>query len=221
MFTSQIRSALASDPVASQYFAGVFPSDMLPDKIPFPCSAIANTDPASKPGRHWVAFHFDSEGNGEYFDSYGKPPCNTALFNFLVDKNVKCETPDVNPVRLQGFDSDVCGQYCIAFLTKRARGKSMQNIVESFRGKTRKPGAGDTAVARSVNRMFKISKLKKRKLLPVYHSKQQQQQQHQLGGSARTSVAEQCCCSLSSCYRDRVKECRVQCKKQIKRVRKQ
>jgi hypothetical protein len=211
MFTSQIRSALASDPVASRYFAGVFPSDMLPNKITFPFSAVANTDPSSKPGRHWVAFHFDSEGNGEYFDSYGKPPCNTALFNFLIDKNVKCETPDANPVRLQGFDSDVCGQYCIAFLMKRARGKSMQDIVESFRGKTRKPGAGDAAVARSVNRVFKISKLNQRKL----------QRQHQRGGNVRTSAAEQCCCSLSSCYRDRVKECCVQCKKQNKSVRKQ
>ena len=40
----------------------------------FPCGFVANTDPSDEPGAHWVAFYFQSERKGEFFDSYGKPP---------------------------------------------------------------------------------------------------------------------------------------------------
>ena len=52
---------------------------------------VANTDPSSKPGTHWVAFYFPSKGKGEFFDSYGHPPIyyNNSFKNFL-------KTPPVN-----------------------------------------------------------------------------------------------------------------------------
>ena len=57
---------------ASQ-FVGVFARDELPliiDEIP--AIIIANTDPSTKSGSHWILFYFDNNGNVEYFDSLGK-----------------------------------------------------------------------------------------------------------------------------------------------------
>jgi hypothetical protein len=201
MYSSQIHRALASDPFASEYFAGVFPSDLLPEKITsFPCSAVANTDPASMPGKHWVAFHFDADGNGEYFDSYGEPPRNTPLFNFLIDNNVECAKPDTNPFRLQGLHSDVCGHYCIAFLSRRARGQTMKGIVESYRGKKGKPGESDEKVRKLVNKQFKIKELKRKH--PPFAAAAAQ-----VGAAGSSGEIEQCCCSLIQCCKDQLVQC--------------
>jgi len=32
---------------------------------------VANTDPADRPGQHWIAMSIDRRGNGQYFDSLG------------------------------------------------------------------------------------------------------------------------------------------------------
>ena len=51
----------------------MFARDELPliiDQIP--AIIIANTDPSTKSGSHWILFYFDNSGNVEYFDSLGK-----------------------------------------------------------------------------------------------------------------------------------------------------
>jgi hypothetical protein len=75
MNTNQIAYALEQDSITSKRFCGVFPSDRLPETIErYPCGFIANTDPSSQPGIHWVAFYFPTEHKGEFFDSYGEAP---------------------------------------------------------------------------------------------------------------------------------------------------
>lgn len=172
MFSSQIASALKSDPYVSDCFLGVFPSDRLPSKTRFPAAVVANTDPASKKGKHWVCYYFDNDGNADYFDSYGLFPPNEHLQNFLV--NSTCRTYKCNNVQLQGFDSKVCGQYCIAFLAKRARGQSMSDIVEFFEGSH--PGQKDQSMAKLVNTAYEIEQL-------------------QSGNGCR----DQCCCCALTC----------------------
>ena len=55
MNTAQIAHALEHDPVARKKFCGVFPSDKLPQTIDkYPCGIVANTDPSTKPGKHWI-----------------------------------------------------------------------------------------------------------------------------------------------------------------------
>ena len=71
MDTLQILRALRGLPVASQ---GVFPADMLPMRWTPPATIVANTDPHSQPGSHWVAMYLDNDGHCVYFDSYGVPP---------------------------------------------------------------------------------------------------------------------------------------------------
>src|SRR5882757_8853239 len=113
MYSSQIANTLLSDPYMAPYFSGVFPSDKLPSKVSYPSMFVANTDPAHKKGQHWVACVFDRQGNAEYFDSYGKAPWNVDLFKFVVGNG---SSYTLNETELQGVLSDVCGQYCIAFL---------------------------------------------------------------------------------------------------------
>ena len=88
-----------------------------------------NTDPASKPGSHWVALYVDSYRRGEYFDSYGMPPKIPALLAFLKRN---CDTWQYNERRVQGLFSSVCGQFCVYFLLNRAGGTPMEEILARF-----------------------------------------------------------------------------------------
>ena len=66
MNTVQITYALKHDNITNKQFIGVFPSDRLPKKIKhYPCGFVANTDPRTKPGTHWVAFYFPVEDQAE------------------------------------------------------------------------------------------------------------------------------------------------------------
>ena len=75
-----------------------------------------NTDPASKPGSHWVAVYIDSNKRGEYFDSYGRRPGIPALVQLL---NKNCRSWEYNQQPVQGLFSSVCGHYCVYFLLQR------------------------------------------------------------------------------------------------------
>src|SRR5438445_6914931 len=141
MYSSQISRALASDPYVSKCFEGVFPCDKLPKNVRYPSVVVANTDPESEKGEHWVCYFFDSKGNAEYFDSYGLPPSNCDLFDFFKQNGIAHE---YNHDQLQGFNSDACGHYGIAFLTCRARGESLKEIVTRFKGK--EPGQNDSKI---------------------------------------------------------------------------
>ena len=75
MNTLQIKRALERDTFTKKIFGGVFAADELPKVMnTFPCGFVANTDPSTEPGTHWVAFYFPSREKGEFFDSYGYPP---------------------------------------------------------------------------------------------------------------------------------------------------
>ena len=151
MNTAQITHALEQDPVTSKTFCGVFPSDKLPQTFDkYPCGFVANTDPSSGPGTHWVAFYFPSEEKGEFFDSYGHAP---EYYRKSFGDFLKSRAWDFNRRKLQSAWSDVCGQYCIFYLSHRARGQSMSNIVHLFNNDT---VLNDTKVSQFVKRHFKV-----------------------------------------------------------------
>jgi hypothetical protein len=153
MNTAQIVNALEQDTVTRKTFCGVFPSNKLPQTVDkYPCGFVANTDPSNKPGTHWVVFYFPTEEKGEFFDSYGQAP------NFYRDSfgdflNKHCNEWDFNKRKLQSAWSDVCGKYCIFYLSHRARGYSMRQIVQLFNDNTM---LNDAKVSKFVNNHFKV-----------------------------------------------------------------
>ena len=154
MNTAQIINALEQDPITRKTFCGVFPSDKLPQTVDkYPCGFVANTDASNEPGTHWVAFHFPSEQRAEFFDSYGQSlDYYRDSFGDFLDK--QSYEWDFNNRKLQGAWSDVCGQYCIFYLSHRARGQSMNKIVQLFNNNTM---LNDAKVSQFVKRHFKVN----------------------------------------------------------------
>lgn len=149
MNTEEITCILKSDAYTARGgFMGVFACDRLVPPAKFPALMIANTDTHDLPGTHWVAMYFDKMGNGEYFDSYGLPPFNHHLMSYFLQHG---RNHKFNVTQIQGPNTMSCGHYCIAFLVRRARGKSMNNIVNSFRGE---PGSYDLVVEHLVKTVY-------------------------------------------------------------------
>ena len=105
-------------------FDGVFSIDTLPSS---PRLLVCNTDPASEPGRHWVAIHV-RDGRGEFFDSFGRAP--NAVFERYMNRY--CFAWISNDKQLQSIISKFCGYYCIYYCLLRDRGVDMRRIVRSF-----------------------------------------------------------------------------------------
>ena len=130
MDSREIALVLSRDRFTRHHFRGVFASDELPRQtLPRPSALVVNTDPSTKPGRHWLAVYITRDGTAEYFDSYGRTPWLPSVQSFLA-KNGKGAV--YNHRRLQGIFSTVCGQYCTFFLMHRCRGWNMATILNLF-----------------------------------------------------------------------------------------
>jgi hypothetical protein len=101
-------------------FLGVFAADRIPMLNNFLCCYIVNTDPASLPGKHWVAYFHISAKSKEFFDSYGQPP--TTYFLPTYPKLM------YNTKSFQSLTSNVCGHYCIFYLYRRCRSIPLSRI---------------------------------------------------------------------------------------------
>ena len=74
MDTIQLLKNINSDILAYKYFIGVFPRDLLPQKVTYPSSFIINTDNSNKPGEHWLAIYINEDRKLHFFDPLGLPP---------------------------------------------------------------------------------------------------------------------------------------------------
>jgi hypothetical protein len=141
MNTRQLLHCVDQDKLLKKYCIGVYANDTVPRRISArPACYIVNTDPISKPGKHWYAVFLDTDGRREVFDSYGRTP--SAM-------NV-----DYNPVRIQGPLSSTCGQFCLYYLCQKVRGRSMKEIVNDFSVDF---VLNDMCVAEYVNRNFNLN----------------------------------------------------------------
>lgn len=108
------------DSGSSCRFLGVFAADQAPVRLAasdYPCAYVVNTDPASMPGQHWVAFYAQSPRHLEFFDSYGRHP--SAYVHVRAPAN--CASFIMyNPHSFQSLRSVVCGHYCVLYLVMRA-----------------------------------------------------------------------------------------------------
>ena len=128
MNTLQIDNIMRADCELSTTFEGVFASDRLPALSEQKTAMVMNLDPFKMDGSHWVCIYIENV-NGNYFDSYGLSP---SVDNFVHFLKRNCKTWTFNKTELQSYDTEVCGHYCIWFLTERARGKTMHEIVSQF-----------------------------------------------------------------------------------------
>ena len=73
--TRMLNALTREDPELKRAFRGVFPADKLPN-VPnwrvLSDAYIVNTDPAGKPGEHWLAI-WTRNRVCKVFDSYGMP----------------------------------------------------------------------------------------------------------------------------------------------------
>lgn len=112
-----------------KYFRGVFPSDKLPKTFKKPALLIANTDPSTKRGSHWIAFFIPKTGQPEYFDSLGQTPEKKEFIDFLKRHGAKFVH---NKKRLQGSFSTTCGNYCGVYLYFKSKKASFKQFLKLF-----------------------------------------------------------------------------------------
>ena len=110
-------------------FKGVYAKDdVLPVKN-FPSSMIVNESDWGTGGTHWVAIYFDQYGNSEFFDSYGKVPI-PGIMRYILKNTIG--SFNMSHVQYQAYESDVCGHYCIYYLTKKAKGIGLNSMMKQF-----------------------------------------------------------------------------------------
>lgn len=128
MDTTEITRTLAGEPG----FCGVFARDRLPKKTKRPAGLVINTDKASEPGTHWVAYYIGADGRAEYFDPLGDPIPDNEILSFVKRNNKAWQLTVQNLIPYQSTVSSKCGQFCIFFLRHRLNGRSICQISASL-----------------------------------------------------------------------------------------
>lgn len=137
MNSTEIVRRLYSDHACEDTFAGVFAANELPQLVDRkPRIYIANTDLSTGFGLHWVAFFFPKDGVAEFFDSVGKSPetYHASFRNFLTNNGSSYK---FLKVRLQDFQTNTCGHYCIFYVKCKCQGWSLERVLEFFNGQPR------------------------------------------------------------------------------------
>jgi len=93
----------------------------------FPFLIIQNTDPAHKPGAHWIAWWVLSKKRCEYFDTFGKP---LHYYPHVICPSTYIEWD--NTRQLQNDESNYCGVWCLRFAYDKSRGLSFMQFVNQW-----------------------------------------------------------------------------------------
>ncbi len=127
MNSLEVTYCLQNDNDLRYINGGVFAANRLPEIKTLPFGFVANTDPDTKPGSHWVSFYFDANGNCDYFDSYGRKPITIPFKHYLRGRAVKW-----NDRQVQSYLSSACGHHSLFFLHERAAGVGFEEIVRMY-----------------------------------------------------------------------------------------
>lgn len=128
MNTDEIRCILQRALQGRCRFLGVFPADHVPstknDVSKQVSCCVANTDPHTRDGEHWVAFVYHGRGI-EYFDPFGMPlDAYPALHNRMRKQQLSISSLVSLSAPVQPPLSTACGHFCIYFLFHRCRALS-------------------------------------------------------------------------------------------------
>lgn len=108
---------------------GVFPCDSLPKKFSLPAAFIINLSGHDSRGSHWVGLFINRNREAEYFDSFGFPPSQSHIKNFVQSN---CKNITFNSKQLQHIISNKCGKYVILFILCKMYGKNSDEVFEKF-----------------------------------------------------------------------------------------
>ena len=135
MNTGQINSLLKHVPS----YKGAFACNLLPAPRSLPAAYVINTARLSakdlrsrgvKKGLHWVALVIKKNRHAVYFDSFGLPPLQRDIVNFIQRY---CVTVKYSTQQLQGPLTRVCGAYCVDFIDRFAgKGMSHRSYMSRF-----------------------------------------------------------------------------------------
>ena len=128
-------------------YCGVFACDDLPDIELRPSVIVVNTDPARRPGQHWISIYFDGDGHGEFFDSFGQPP--KRVFERYMNKHSSSWT--FNKKQMQSLVSRFCGHYSIWYCVMKFRKVALNVLADSMSNDT---GLNDFLVHRFACRLI-------------------------------------------------------------------
>lgn len=125
----ELAQFLLEDGQTRRSFQGVCPIDVLPRRVAYPCSLVINTAASNSKGEHWTALYIDPFQKGVFFDSFGLPPRQQGLTNFL---NTHCVYWRHSDLQIQSVLSDKCGKLCLYFLHQQARGVNLKRLLTPF-----------------------------------------------------------------------------------------
>ncbi len=128
-------------------YRGIYSCDTLPDVTIRPSAIVVNTDPANKPGQHWICMFFDEDDHGEFFDSFGMRPKH--VFGRYMDSH--CITWTFNRKRMQSIVSRFCGHYCIWYCIMKFRKVTLNELAHVMSNDT---GLNDFLVHRFACRLI-------------------------------------------------------------------
>ena len=87
---------------------------------------VMNLDEYSDIGTHWVAL-WANNNNLIYFDSFEVEHIPKEIIKFIENRNIK-----TNILRIQAYDSIMCGYFCITFIDFIFKGKSLTDYTNLF-----------------------------------------------------------------------------------------
>jgi hypothetical protein len=136
-------------PFRKDGFAGVIPSDKIETLVPDvrkadEMSFIMNTDPSTKPGKHWVAVWItfvngrDHSWEACYYDPLGDPPTQKTLEGIKellesraeYDHTLPSLKMKINLKANQKATTNTCGYHSMRFIADMASGKSFQEATD-------------------------------------------------------------------------------------------
>lgn len=111
-------------------FKGVFACNTLPKKkITLPAIFIVNLSAHSEIGTHWIGVYIDQNSNCFYFDSFGLPPKNNYIVDF-IRKHAK--RIYYNRQQVQHIISTKCGHYCCLFAVSILKFHTIDMYIRKF-----------------------------------------------------------------------------------------
>ena len=126
MLSTHIEKLLKNE----KSFMGCYPKDKLPKIFPkvLPKTIVVNTGLSSTHGDHWVALRLQ-KAFCFYFDSFGVDIVDREILSFIKRKYQKYT---FNDKCIQNYDSENCGEFCIAFIKMVKNKNDFKSFVNNF-----------------------------------------------------------------------------------------